>query len=378
MNIMNRACLLGALMFFAYSGSGQSQKGKQNDDYAKGLEMYYNGGYQLAIPVFTKAIEKSPENYEALIYRGNCYSYLHDYKLAEKDFDKASTHLQNNAKLDFGYGYLYNETGRYKKAIEYLDKAISLDSKNALAYNTRGVSYQRIGNPRKAIENYSAAIRIDSTLGIAYNNRGTAIYENQDVAAASSYDIKTAIKDFNRALKFYPDLCIAMRNRGLAYSFIGKNDLALQDLNAAINCEKNNVTYYINRGTLLTTMKKYQDAIDDFKYALGLDHKLPEAYILMGEANHKEGNLQEAVMNEMEAGIIDKRYKALGDYNIGRFYCKAKDKTLMLKYLKMAKHEGYFKPIDNLANFLKDEEFLKFKNDKDFEDFRISVRGNRL
>jgi len=377
-NIVKQISLLAALVFFLDCGWAQSQKGQPDNDYARALEIYYNGEYQLAIPVFTSSIEKNPENYEAYIYRGNCYSNLHQFKPAEKDLDKAAGHLQNNPKLDFGYGYLYNETGKYKKAIQYLDKAISLDSKNALAYNTRGVSYQRLGNPRKAIENYSAAIKIDTTLGIAYNNRGTAVYENQDVAAASRLDIKTAIKDFDKALKFSPGLCIAMRNRGMAYSFIGNNNLALQDLNDAIKCEKDNTTYYINRGTLLITMKSYQEAVDDFRYALGLNNKLPEAYIMMGEANNKEGNLQDAVMNEMEAGIIDNGYSGLANYNIGRFYAMAKEKTLMMKYLEMAKKDGYFKPIDNLANFLKDNEFIGYKNDKDFEAFRQSVRKNRL
>ena len=204
MGILNRTRLLAFFMLFAVVANAQPKTGKPDDSYAKGLEIYYNAGYQLAIPLFSSAIEKNPGNYEAYIYRGNCYTYVHQFKLAEKDFDKAAAHLRNNAKLDFGYGYMYNETGNYKKAIEYLDKAILLDSKNAIAYNTRGVSYQRIGNPRKAIENYSDAIRIDSTLGIAYNNRGTAVYENQDIAAATKLDIKTAIKDFNKALKFSP------------------------------------------------------------------------------------------------------------------------------------------------------------------------------
>ncbi len=373
-----RILLLAGSVFIAGNGQAQSNDSKSNNDYAKALEIYYNGEYQMAIPLFTSALEQVPDNYDAYIFRGNCYSFLHQFKLAEKDFDMAAKHLKNNAKLDFGYGFMFNETGNYKKAIEYLDKAILIDSKYALAYNTRGVSYQRLGNIRKAIGDYSDAIKIDSTLGIAYNNRGTAIYENQDVAAATNLDIKTAIKDFNKALKFSPGLCIAMRNRGMAYSFIGNNNLALEDLNNAIKCEKNNTTYYINRGTLLTTMKRYREAVDDFNYAISLNHNLPEAYILMGEANNKEGNVQDAVMNEMEAGIIDKGYSGLANYNIARFYGISKDKTLMMKYLKMAKKDGYFKPIANLAGFLKNAEFLPYKQDKEFENFRQSVRKNRM
>src|SRR6185437_3272351 len=361
-----RLLLFAGLIFFAGFLRAQSHDPKPDNDYAKALEIYYNGEYQVAIPMFTSALEQAPGNYEIYIYRGNCYSFLHQFKLAEKDFDMAAQHLKNSPKLDFGYGFMYNETGNYKKAIEYLDKAIVLDSKYALAYNTRGVSYQRLGNIRKAIADYTSAIKIDSTLGIAYNNRGTAIYENQDIAAATNLDVKTAIKDFDKALKFSRGLCVAMRNRGMAYSFIGNNDQALQDLNDAINCEKNNTTYYINRGSLLTSMKRYREAIDDFNYAIGLDHNLPEAYILMGEANDKEGNVQDAVMNEMEAEIIDKGYSGLANYNIARYYGISKDKTLMMKYLKMAKKDGYFKPIANLAGFLKNADFLPYKQDKEF------------
>jgi len=375
---MKKVNLLIALLLIVCQNTAQSQNSETDPDYAKGLQIYYSGEYTIAVQSFTKAIASNPKNYEAYLYRGNCYAFLHQFKLSERDFNKAREHMKNNAKLDFGYGYLYNEMGNYKKAIEYLDKSIELDSKDALTYNTLGVSYQRIGNPRKAIENYTMAIKYDSTLGVAYSNRGTAIYENQDIAPATSYDIKTAIRDFDKALKFRPGLCLAWRNRGLAYSFIKKYDQALSDLNQAIKCSNNDPIYYINRGTLFTTMGRYPEAIEDLKYAISINKNLPQAYILLGEAFFKNNHTQDAVSYEMEAAIIDKSYSGIADYNIARYYCVSKDKELMMKYLKLAKRNDYFKPIDNLANFLKDAEFLRFKQDKDFDEFRQSVRGNRL
>ncbi len=375
---MNKILFTAILMIISNYCIAQSQDKNADNDYARGLQVYYEGEYHVAVELLSKAVIENPKNYPAYIYLGNCYAFLHQFDFAERDYRKAGKHLKDNAMLYYGYGYLYNEMGKYNKAVENLEKSISLDPKNALTYNTLGVSYQRLGNPRKAIENYSMAIKLDSTLAIAYSNRGTAVYENQDIAPATNLDIKNAIKDFDKALKFNPGLCLAWRNRGLAYSFIKNYNKALNDINEAIKCNGSDAIYYVNRGTLFTTMKQYQPAIDDFKYAISINKNLPQAYILLGEAEFKDNHTQDAVAAEMEAGIIDKSYQGLADYNISRFYCLSKDKELMIKYLKLAKKNDYFKPIDNLANFLKNPEFLPYKQDKEFNEFRISVRGNRL
>ena len=68
---------LAGSILFAGNVQAQSNEAKPDNDYAKALEIYYNGEYQLAIPVFTSALEQVPVNYEAYIYRGNCYSFLH-------------------------------------------------------------------------------------------------------------------------------------------------------------------------------------------------------------------------------------------------------------------------------------------------------------
>jgi tetratricopeptide (TPR) repeat protein len=356
----------------------QARSQSDNQDYAKAMQYYYLGQYQIAATAFTDALKKEPAMYNAYLYRGNCYVFLHNYADAKKDYDQASKGLGNNADLLFGYGYLNIEMGSYKKALSYLNKALAIKSNFALAYNSRGVIYQHLGNPRLALENYTAAINADSTLALAYNNRGTAVYENQDIAGATNYDIRTAIKDFDKAIALDPSLCVARRNRGLAYSLIKKYDLALADLNAAVKCDPSNVTYYLNRGKVLTDIGDYTNAVNDFSHVLDLTPKQAEAYLLMGEAREKSGNLQQAVIDEMNAALIDKRYKAISDYNIARFYADNKEKELMMKYLALAKKEGYFKPTQNLADFLKASEFIGYKNDPDFLKFRNSVRKNRM
>jgi tetratricopeptide (TPR) repeat protein len=359
---------------FAFNISAQSE----DENYAKGLHLYYTGHYDFAAESFTDCLKNNPGHAYAHLYRGNCYAFMHKFKEAKKDFNAASKKIKDNAELYFGYGFMYNEMGQYQKAIGFLDKALLIKPRFALAYNARGVAYQSLGKPKAAMENYTDAIKADSTLAVAYNNRGTAIYENQDIAAATNFDIKTAIKDFDMALKMEPDLCVARRNRGLAYSFIKKYDLALIDLDAAIKCDEKNPLYYLNRGSVLTEMREYDRALDDYKHALLLNPKQAEAYILMGETKEKSGSLQDAVMSEMNAALIDKNFRPLANYNIGRFYAMNNDKTLMLKYLKLANTYGYFGPDKNLSDFLKNQEFLPYKNDPDFNAFRTKVRGKRM
>src|ERR1017187_928926 len=131
----------------------QNQPGEE--DYAKGLQLYFEGYYQLAATSFGNAIKTNPKLYEAYLYQGNCYANLHQFNAAEKDLKIAAKHLKKNQKLEFAFGYLYNEMGNYKNAIPHLEKAVLLDPKDALAFNALGVSCQGLHRARTAIDTRS-------------------------------------------------------------------------------------------------------------------------------------------------------------------------------------------------------------------------------
>ncbi|SFW85433.1 tetratricopeptide repeat protein [Chitinophaga sancti] len=62
--------------------------------------------------------------------------------------------------------------------------------------------------------------------GVAYNNRGYVKYKKND--------LKEALKDIERAIKYYPANSYAFRNRALIYFAMKQPDKACVDLQRAI------------------------------------------------------------------------------------------------------------------------------------------------
>jgi len=88
--------------------------------YQEGLKNYDYRDWATAINFFTKAIEKSPNFYEAYVLRGGCYENIRKYDAAIQDYEKAIA-LDKSffPNLYLTTARLYYNTGQYEKALEY-------------------------------------------------------------------------------------------------------------------------------------------------------------------------------------------------------------------------------------------------------------------
>ena len=84
-------------------------------------------------------------------------------------------------------------------------------------------------NPDVAIEACTEVIQAgklyNENLAIAYFNRGSAYYEKGDY--------RSAVQDFNEAIRLKPNYAEAYYSRGVAYHESGRNDLAEKDYTRA-------------------------------------------------------------------------------------------------------------------------------------------------
>lgn len=361
--------ILTVAFFFNSICSGQS-----DPSFDAGMESYKSGDYKQAVTYFSSVIDKNKKDYQAYYYRAYSNMYLHNWKAALKDLGKIKKPMKNDAGVYLAYGNIYNEQGSYKKAIQNFNTALKLNPNLAEAYNNRGVSFQRMNNYRSAILDYSAAINADSTLAAAYNNRGAAVYYNQDVAKAVKLDILSAIKDFTKALSLDSNFCMARRNRALSYSFLNKNELALTDFNKAIACDPSNALNYLNRGTVKIRLHDDIHGIDDCIQALQMDPRLARANIEMSEGQLHLGYHQEAIRDLEKAIAAGKAYKPEAHYKIARINALDGNKVEMMKNLKAAEKEGYFKDKDKRSAFIGSPDFSNFKDDGDFMQLRDKIR----
>ena len=127
-----------------------------------------------------------------------------------------------------------------------------------------------------AIECFSQALALNPQLVEAYNSRGVAysyVGEN-DLAFA----------DFNQAVVLDPDYAVGYYNRGSIYWVKGERDLVIQDLTNVINLDPDFAVAYCHRGSIYGLKMEWGLAIQDFTSAIDLNPDYAEAYCQRGEA----------------------------------------------------------------------------------------------
>jgi tetratricopeptide (TPR) repeat protein len=180
------------------------------------------------------------------------------------------------------------KAGDYSQAIAEFDAAQAINPKDSDVFNARGNVYLAMGDIEKALEDYNKAIELDDKFGSAYYNRGRAN------AAKGEYE--KALEDFTFVISSVPRLAYDARvNKGVVYYRMGNSDLALAELDKAIETDPNQASAYLNKATILNDAENFSEAVDSFNRAIEIDRNLGTAYWGKGWAEYKLGNYQTAI-----------------------------------------------------------------------------------
>ena len=343
--------------------------------YRQGVYNFSIGKYNGAIEDFNKCIKVNEDFAEAFFYRGNAYFNMGKHTKAIKDLEKSIKLKPEFADAHNSLGHVYNELNESKKAIKHLNLAITIDPVYADAFNNRGVSNHRLGKFRAAIEDFSKALELDSTFALAYNNRGSARYYNQNVATPHHSDVELAIADFTSALKYNPDLLLAVRNKAIALSMIGHYPEAIENHNRSIQLAHKDPANYMARARTLNEMKEYDAAIRDYNNALRNDPFIEDAYVEMGNCKSRLNRHGESIQDQLRAAEINpKAYSGLAFYNVACNYSLIDEKDMMFKYLNLCRKENYFKNKIRFEHFLQDKDFKNFRHNQEFVEFVFEIR----
>lgn len=235
-------------------------------------------------------------------------------------------------------GLVNNELGEYSASVDDYNKAIELDNKCALAYNNRGYTKYKQGDFEGALVDYNKAILLNPKLRIALDNKARLFtevcmeddkefsekfYLSSGISEINSGDFVEALRNFDEALKFNPEMAIAYFYKGIAFHSLGKNDEAFENYTKAIALDKNMVDAYFNRGQLIVKTNPKQ-ALDDFVAAVALDNEFVDAYYAIAAVQKSLGQYKEAVQNLDR--IIELNPQAVN--------AKALKKLILTKYLK--------------------------------------------
>ncbi len=132
-----------------------------------------------------------------------------------------------------------------------------------------------------------------STRAMALTSRGT------QYGANGRYDL--AISDLDQAIEIWPDLGPLYNKRGQTYGMKGDYVRAIQDFDQALRLMPNFAAALYNRGQTCAAEGDYDRAIMDFSRAIALNPKYVLAYDKRGDAYYAKKDYSRALADDTEA-----------------------------------------------------------------------------
>ena len=209
----------------------------------------------------------SSASVQTLIADGTRLSQQKQYDEALKYFEAALQKDPQSAEAYFYAGTIYIILKQHEKGLEYLERSVSLAPDNiklrlilAQTYENQSLSekalamYQKIKKMApETREGREAAKQIHIILGKKFGEQG---------------DFEKALEEFNAVLVDQPDDIPALLNKGLTLTYLGKLDEAQTVLENALNLQPRNALLhryladvYEKKGMLTEAMHEYEQVI---------------------------------------------------------------------------------------------------------------------
>ena len=172
------------------------------ENFLRGIEYQAEEEWDLAIDQYSEAIAINPDYAEAYINLGLCFYLANDSEAAISNFEKV-------LELDY-------------------------EPQSPQMYVNRGRAYSILEETEKSLSDFSKAIDLDPEFIEAYVRRG-------NVYAWTLNDFENAFTDFETAISINPNYALTYQKRGYAYTLQGDYDLAVEDLNLAIDLDSQRI-----------------------------------------------------------------------------------------------------------------------------------------
>ena len=281
-------------------------------------------------------------------------------KLKVQIADGQSKHLIRRYTNNFEAYNLYLK-GRYhwnrrserslRRGIEYFEEAIALDPGYAPAHSGLADSYSLLGNygvlpakkvKAKALSAAEKAVDIDPTLAEAH----TALAH---VRATYCWDWPGARSEYQTAISLNPAYATAHHWYAITYlAPLGLLDAALSQMEKAEELDPVSVSIKRDIAVILYNSRQYQDAVEQSRAAISLDHGFHGAYWALGLAY--EGLLRyEDAVEAFQKGLefapdTPRLLGALGHaYSL---WGKRAEAEKILERLKELANQSYVSPFD--------------------------------
>jgi Tfp pilus assembly protein PilF/peroxiredoxin len=148
--------------------------------------------YDMAYPLFKKAIEKDPKYMLPYVELARLYETEGKNPEAEETFKNALNAEPENVAVMSEFGYFLTKLGRIKEAVEILDRAVKKNSYTP-AYYYHAYALAKNGQIKDSLGAFEGALSMNPYDPKLYSLRGE-VYENSKMPKEAASDYKKALE----------------------------------------------------------------------------------------------------------------------------------------------------------------------------------------
>ena len=241
------ALILAILAITPQLAASQTSDEQIEKSFRAGQDAFRRGQFAYAVEEFKRTLALDPNLLEAEVNLGLAYQSLFEYDLAVRHLTKALRERPNLVGPTVIVGMDYLKLGSPEKAVVYLQRALKLDSSNRDAREALASCYLGQGNFQAAAEEFRQIAALDSDKPDTWYKLG---HQYLDMAAHFAF----------RGARLY-------KESAWGHRFLGD---------------------------LLFQRDRWEDAVQEYRKALGIEPSQTGLHTLLGEAYLHAGKLAEA------------------------------------------------------------------------------------
>ena len=291
---------------------------------------------QQAIDDFSRALDKDPKMFEALVNRGYVRNDMQDAQAAIRDFEPALKMNPNSGIARLGLAFSYLQLHRSREGLEETNKAEKLLGELGATHMARATAYRQMRVLDKAVSEYRVALKYspdDLKLHLALAD---ALFHARHYAQS--------INELDASLKLSPDDPLIYANMASAYAQLGRRPETFKYIQLAEQEAVDQSAILLATGDALLTLGDRPAALERFTRALDapdanrVDVRIEFAKLFVHEGKFNDAKQEVALAfaesrigeaspvtadNLVEAANI---FLAAHDFDLAeRYFAKAKD-----------------------------------------------------